>query len=149
MQSSEIESRTNLARSNQLEMLCFKLTHDSVVFAVNVFKVRETVKFQKLTEIPDTNEAISGLLTLRYQVLPVVDLKYWLYNGMVPQDIIEKDKEIPDSQKQIIICEFNEVVIGIKVYKAGYILRRSWEDIMVPVTSEFGSEVNNYTKNAK
>jgi len=147
MQSNEIESRTNLAKSNQLEMLCFKLTNDSVVFAVNVFKVRETVKFQKLTEIPDTNEAISGLLTLRYQVLPVVDLKYWLYNGMVPQDIIEKDKEIPDSQKQIIICEFNEVVIGIKVYKAEYILRRSWEDIMVPVTSEFGSKVNNYTKN--
>jgi two-component system chemotaxis response regulator CheV len=147
MQSNEIESRTNLSKSNQLEMLCFKLTHDSVVFAVNVFKVRETVKFQRLTEIPDTNEAISGLLTLRYQVLPVVDLKYWLYNGMVPKNIIEKDQQIPDSQKQIIICEFNEVVIGIKVYKAEYILRRSWEDIMVPVTSEFGAKVNNYTKN--
>jgi two-component system chemotaxis response regulator CheV len=80
-------------------------------------------------------------------VLPVVDLKYWLYNGMVPKNIIEKDQQIPDSQKQIIICEFNEVVIGIKVYKAEYILRRSWEDIMVPVTSEFGAKVNNYTKN--
>lgn len=58
-------------------------------------------------------------------------------------DISEEDKH----NTQIIVCEFNNITIGIWVYKAEYILRRNWEDIHVPVSSEFGSKTNNYTKN--
>ncbi len=145
--NSEIDKKTNLAQNNQLELLCFRLIPDGVIFAVNVFKVRETVKYQPLTELPDVNSQIDGLLTLRHSIIPVVDLRKWLYSTHVPAHLVAKDEAIPNENRQIIICEFNEVIIGIKIYKADYIVRRNWEDIMIPVTTEYGNKVNNYTKN--
>jgi two-component system chemotaxis response regulator CheV len=143
----DIDSKTKLAENNQLELLCFKLTPEGTMFSVNVFKVRETVKYEPLTDIPGSDNTISGLLTLRNQILPVVNLTQWLYNSKIPLSLQEKDKKVNLKERQIIICEFNRVTIGILVYKAEYILRKNWNEIMVPVTSEFGSKVNNYTRN--
>lgn len=149
MYNSEIDKKTNLAQNNQLELLCFRLIPDGVIFAVNVFKVRETVKYVDLTELPDTKGEIDGLLTLRSSIIPVVDLRKWLYSTRVPAHIAEKDRLIKNEDRQIVICEFNDVIIGVKIFKADYILRRNWEDIMVPVTNDYGNKVNNYTKNNK
>ncbi len=140
------EERTKLTQRNQLELLCFKLTNTGTVFAVNVFKVRETVKFHALTLLPDAHKSVQGLLTLRKEILPVVDLKSWIMEGSVVRC---QEDDIPDDEKQIIVCEFNENVIGVKVLKAEYILRRNWEEIKVPISSEFGTKINNYTKNDK
>jgi two-component system chemotaxis response regulator CheV len=147
MVNNEIDKKTNLAQNNQLELLCFRLIPDGVIFAVNVFKVRETVKFSNLTELPDVSTAIDGLLTLRNSIIPIIDLRKWLYNDRVPKGLAEKDNALHNKDRQIIICEFNEVIIGVKIYKADHILRRNWEDIMVPITNEYGNKVNNYTKN--
>lgn len=149
MSSSEIDKKTNLARNNQLELLCFRLIPDGVMFAVNVFKVRETVRFAELTELPSSDPSIDGLLTLRDSIIPIVDLKKWLYSQNVPAKLAQKDKEVKNSDRQIIVCEFNEVLVGIKVFKADYILRKNWEEIMVPVTNDYGNKINNYTKNEK
>lgn len=149
MSSSEIDKKTNLARNNQLELLCFRLIPDGVMFAVNVFKVRETVRFAELTELPSSDPSIDGLLTLRDSIIPIVDLKKWLYSQNVPAKFAQKDKEVKNSDRQIIVCEFNEVLVGIKVFKADYILRKNWEEIMVPVTNDYGNKINNYTKNEK
>ena len=146
---SGVDEKTKLIEKNQLELLCFRLIPDGVVFAINVFKVRETVKFQPLTEIPNVNNMIDGLLTLRDEIIPVVDLRSWLYDSDVPVELAEKDAKIDNKNRQIIVCEFNQVVLGIKVFKADYILRKNWKDIMVPMTTEFGRKVNNYTKNDK
>jgi two-component system, chemotaxis family, chemotaxis protein CheV len=143
----DIDSKTKLALNNQLELLCFRLAPKGTVFAMNVFKVRETVKWQPLTLLPDTNDVINGLLTLRDQIIPVVDLNQWLYDGFPPK--IEENSVVDIKHTQIIIAEFNNVIIGVQVYKAEYILRKNWEDIMEPITNEFGQKVNNYTKTDK
>jgi len=145
--NNDIDSKTQLALNNQLELLCFKLRPQGTIFAINVFKVRETVKYQDLTQLPDTHEAIVGLLTLRTQILPVVDMATWLYNGVIPLSVEQDIQAIPKKNRQIIICEFNNVTIGVDVFKAEYILRKNWDEIMVPITQEFGNKVNNYTKN--
>jgi two-component system, chemotaxis family, chemotaxis protein CheV len=147
---SSIDDRTKLHEKNQLELLCFRLTEDGTIFAVNVFKVREAVKFQELTLLPDANDSVQGLLTLRDEILPVIDLKNWMLEGSASPKLINSlnsTDEVPDDLKQIIICEFNDTVIGVKVLRAEYILRKRWEDIHVPVSSEFGAKINNYTKN--
>ncbi|MDQ1340578.1 MAG: two-component system, chemotaxis family, chemotaxis protein CheV, partial [Campylobacterota bacterium] len=122
MSSSEIDKKTNLARNNQLELLCFRLIPDGVMFAVNVFKVRETVRFAELTELPSSDPSIDGLLTLRDSIIPIVDLRKWLYSQNIPAHLAQKDKEVKNSDRQIIVCEFNEVLVGIKIFKADYIL---------------------------
>lgn len=158
------DDRTKLTQRNQLELLCFKLEENGTAFAINVFKVRETVKFTHLTLLPDAHEAVQGLLTLRKEIIPVVDLRKWILSDALidPKTINEQETEettleqpaknaelaeIADEKTQIIVCEFNQNTIGVKVFKAEYILRRNWEDIKVPISSEFGSKINNYTKN--
>ena len=149
MQSNAVDDRTKLTLRNQVELLCFRLAPGGTVFAVNVFKVREAVKFQELTELPESGEfAIDGLLTLRNEIIPVVDMGRWLYKGL-PILVDGRTVSINDKDRQIIICEFNNVIIGIKVFKAEYILRKDWSQIHVPVSSEFGGRINNYTKNNK
>lgn len=138
------EERTKLSQRNQLELLCFRLTGYDNMFAVNVFKVRETVKFKELILLPDAHDCIQGLLTLRKEIIPIVDLEKWI-SYEIPSHAHDAEK-YPDSKKQIIVCEFNDNIIGIKVLNAEYILRRNWEDISVPISNEFGSKINNYTK---
>jgi len=151
MMQNNIDELTSLSKKNLLELLCFRLSKNGVIFAINVFKVREAVKFGKLTELPKVNEAIDGLFTLRDEVLPVVDLKKWLYQDGKPIGIDDSGDEPDDSERQIIICEFNQTIIGVKIYKAEYIIRKNWNDIMVPIAEAPGTKrkINNYTKNSK
>lgn len=143
-----VDDRTKLTLRNQVELLCFRVTPTGTRFSINVFKVRETVKYKALTELPETNQAICGLLTLRKDIIPVVDLKSWLYMGSASRAaIMETYNNINPMDTQIIVCEFDNVTIGLWVFRADYIIRKNWDDIKVPVSSEFGHKTNNYTKN--
>lgn len=148
MAMNTVDDRTKLTQRNQVELLCFRVLPSSTRFSINVFKVRETVKYRELTELPETDEAVCGLLTLRREIIPVVDLKAWLYRGVKPAGVDEAVFKVPNPfDTQIIVCEFNSVTIGLWVYRADYILRKNWDEIRVPVSSEFGNKTNNYTKN--
>jgi two-component system chemotaxis response regulator CheV len=145
MAMKAVDDRAKLTLRNQLELLCFRVLPNGTRFSINVFKVRETVKYKKLTDLPEADKTICGLLTLRKEIIPVVDLKEWLYGGTFKARAAAEAVDPMDTQ--IIVCEFDNVTIGLWVYRADYIMRRNWEDIKVPVSNEFGSKTNNYTKN--
>jgi len=41
MEQANIDELTSLSKKNLLELLCFRLSKNGVIFAINVFKVRE------------------------------------------------------------------------------------------------------------
>jgi purine-binding chemotaxis protein CheW len=55
------------------QYLTFKLGDE--VFATDVAKVREVLDFTNITKIPRTPEFMSGVINLRGNVVPVVDLR--------------------------------------------------------------------------
>src|SRR6476619_3225550 len=55
------------------QYLTFKLGDE--VFATDVSKVREVLEFTTITKIPRTPEFMSGVINLRGNVVPVVDLR--------------------------------------------------------------------------
>ena len=55
------------------QYLTFKLGNE--VFATDVAKVREVLDFTTITEIPRTPDFMSGVINLRGNVVPVVDLR--------------------------------------------------------------------------
>lgn len=55
------------------QYLTFKLGDE--VFATDVAKVREVLDFTTITKIPRTPEFMSGVINLRGNVVPVVDLR--------------------------------------------------------------------------
>jgi purine-binding chemotaxis protein CheW len=59
--------------SQMQQYLTFKLGNE--VFAIDVAKVREILDFTTITEIPRTPKFMSGVINLRGNVVPVVDLR--------------------------------------------------------------------------
>ena len=55
------------------QYLTFKLADE--VFAIEVSKVREVLDFTTITKIPRTPDFMSGVIILRGNVVPVVDLR--------------------------------------------------------------------------
>lgn len=75
----EIDERTNLTSSNKFELLLFRLGVDqalgkSELFGINVFKIREIVAMPSITPIAGTEAHSLGVVNLRGQVIPVLDL---------------------------------------------------------------------------
>lgn len=75
----EIDERTNLTSSNKLELLLFRLGNDPLLgrtelFGINVFKVREIIPMPTITAVAGSPEHMMGVVDLRGQILPVIDL---------------------------------------------------------------------------
>ena len=75
----EIDERANLTSSNKFEMLLFRLGRapnaaQSELFGINVFKVREIVAMPPLTAMAGAPQHVLGMVNLRGQVIPVIDL---------------------------------------------------------------------------
>ena len=75
----EVDERTNLTASNQFELLLFRLGGDpktdrAELYGINVFKVREIVAMPELTAVAGSHPNLLGVVNLRGQIIPVIDL---------------------------------------------------------------------------
>src|SRR5690625_3817817 len=116
--------------TNELEVIMFEV--DSGVFGINVLKVREIINAVEVTAIPNAHENVEGVIRLREEVLPVVNLAKVL--GV-------KDTEDPMKDK-FIIAELNQVKIAFRVHHVSRIHRISWEQIEKP--SDLSAGENAY-----
>ncbi|MEA5097390.1 MAG: chemotaxis protein [Burkholderiaceae bacterium] len=75
----EVDERTNLTGTNKFEMLLFRLGGDHAgerneLFGINVFKIREIVAMPPVTAIAGSPPNMLGVVNIRGQVIPVIDL---------------------------------------------------------------------------
>lgn len=75
----EIDERTNLTSSNKFELLLFRLGPatlgaESELYGINVFKLREIVPIPTLTKAAGMKPPMMGMVNIRGQVIPVIDL---------------------------------------------------------------------------
>src|SRR5271156_2509811 len=56
-----------------LQIVTFQV--DSEVFALDILKVHEIIRFQPLTRVPNLPSYVEGVLNLRGKVIPVVGLR--------------------------------------------------------------------------
>ncbi len=106
--------------TNELEIVEFKVGSSS--FGINVIKVREIIVPAPITKIPHAHEHIQGIIQLRGDVLPVIDMTKVL--GCPPAAQPENDK--------FIISEFNNTKVVFRVRNVTRIHRISWEQIERP-----------------
>ena len=78
---SKIDQITSLHKNNELQLLCFRLDAKSDLYATNVFKIREVIKYDgDITAISyEKSSLIEGLITIRGLTIPLIDLKKWFY----------------------------------------------------------------------
>ena len=116
-----VDQRTRLVGQNRLEILVFRLAGRQQ-FAINVFKVQEVLQLPRLTLIPQRHPMICGVINLRGQTLPVIDLSHAI--GMRPLR--------PEERITIIVTEYNRSVQAFLVGGVERILNLNWEAVQPP-----------------
>jgi two-component system chemotaxis response regulator CheV len=120
-----VDDRTRLAGTNRLEVLLFSLGKDSrtgreETYGVNVFKVREVMLVPEITHAPEMPAAVEGMVSLRGNMIPVINL---------PEFCGVQSEDKPEI---LIVTEYNKNVQGFLVHAVDTIERLAWEDVKVP-----------------
>lgn len=116
-----VDQRTRLVGENRLEILMFRLAGRQL-FAINVFKVQEVLQMPRLTLMPQRHPFVCGVVNLRGQTLPVIDLSQAI--GMRPLT--------PNENSTIIVTEYNRSIQAFLVGSVDRILNLNWESIQPP-----------------
>lgn len=114
--------------TNELEMVTYTVGQN--MFSINVMKVREIIHPIEVTEIPEAHKAIEGVVQVRGEILPVINLAIAL--NIVPH----KRKE----ESKFIIAELNKLKVVFRVDEVHRIQRISWTQIEEPTSLAMGIE---------
>ncbi|RDU73677.1 chemotaxis protein CheV [Helicobacter aurati] len=145
---SSIDKTTSLHLNNEAQFLCFTLEdneENNQLYAMNVFKIREIIYYDgELTETAGENEGIIlGFLTVRGESMPLVDMRRWLYfNSNNPkQDLRQHSVQSSTGKDLVVICNFSQCTVGLKILSVKRIIQRNWDAVVVG--SEYGFDGNN------
>ena len=116
-----VDSRTQLAGHNRLELLLFRL-QGKQRYGINVFKVQEVIRCPKLTHIPQADNRVIGVAHLRNKTIPVMDLGLAISN----QPITDIENSF------VIVTEYNRFIQGFLVAAVDRITNMNWKDILPP-----------------
>ena len=122
-----VDAATNLAKNNELQLLVFRVSdkEDSAYYAINVFKTREVVESKNhyITQIPSSHPLLNGTIILRGLQIPILDLPAWLGIHLTKEDI---------QKSNILICDFNGVIIGLRIMSAFRVIKKNWNEMHAP-----------------
>lgn len=114
--------------TNELEIVEFSIGNNK--FGINVIKVKEIINPVQVTQVPHSHPHVEGIIELRGEVLPVVNVANAL--GFPPSQSPEQDK--------FIVAEFNKQKIVFHVHTVTQIHRISWDQIEKPSEMYQGPE---------
>ncbi len=106
--------------SEEIQVVAFYLQEEE--FAVDIQQLREVLKFTDITPLPRTSDFIEGVINLRGEVIPVIDLRKRF--GME-----QKEK---DDRTRIIIVEIDSNLIGLIVDQVSEVLHLTNDQIEPP-----------------
>jgi purine-binding chemotaxis protein CheW len=101
----------------EVQLACFRV--GSVLYALEIMRIKEIIRPQKLTPIPKAPPFIEGVINLRGAVIPIVDLR--------------KRFDIPtvtvDRKTRVIICALFGKILGLVVDEVAEVRRYSRQEI--------------------
>lgn len=106
--------------TNELEIVEFGIGKNK--FGINVIKVKEIINPVPITVVPQAHHNVEGIIELRGEVLPVVNVAEAL--GLPTSENPQQDK--------FIVAEFNQQKIVFHVHSVTQIHRISWQQIEKP-----------------
>ncbi len=133
----EIDERTKLTSSNKLELLLFRLGDDggrSELFGINVFKIREILPMPTITAVAGSPPHMMGVVDLRGQILPVIDLP--AVAGCVPRTGLNI----------LLVTEYARSTQAFAVEAVEDIVRLDWRQVLSAEGSAAGGMVTSIAR---
>ena len=94
-----------------LQLVSFKI--DNEEFGIDIFKVREINRMMQVTKVPNAPHYIEGVVNLRGNIIPVVDIRSRL-------NLTKKEH---DKNTRIIVVELDKSTVGFVVDEVREVLR--------------------------
>ncbi len=102
------------------EFLGFML--DNEEYAISIMHIKEIIKYQPITEVPRAPQYVPGVLSLRGQIIPIIDLRKRL-------KLKAKD---PDHNTRILVLLREDQDYGLIVDRVSQVVRFSEDEIEPP-----------------
>ena len=99
-------------------------------YGLEILKVREIIGLMNITHVPDTPEYVKGVINLRGQVIPVIDLRAKF----------SMDKGNYGDRTCIIVVDVKGLMMGIVVDTVSEVVHI--DDSYIENTPDFGTKMN-------
>lgn len=106
--------------TNELEIVEFEVNGNK--YGINVIKVREIILPVPVTFIPHSHPHVEGIIELRGEILPVIDM----------MRVLGFENSRPKENDKFIVTEFNRQKAVFRVNNVSKIHRISWQSIEKP-----------------
>lgn len=128
--ASKSEKRSSMTNSNKksendivneyVQLVTFELNNQTYAFKIE--QVQEIIRYKEPIPIPNTEEYITGVIKLREDVLPIVDLKLLLSSRCSK----------PDNFTKVVIVKIGKSLIGFIIDKINEVLKIEKSQILPP-----------------
>lgn len=123
---------SNAKSSEDIQVVVFKLGSDD--YCVPVSQAREIQLYSMPTRIPNTPDFVEGVINLRGQIIPILDLKKRFGSGSTDINALTK----------IIIIDMDGELLGILVDSVSEVLKTPQSRFEAPPSAVRTSINNNY-----
>ena len=120
---------------NRKQFVTFKIGRED--YGILIQRVKEIIRPKRITHVPNTEDYVLGVINLRGQIVPVVNLKEKLN--------LEVESLSSDQEERIITVEIDDALIGIKVDEVNEVI---WldEDTIEPPPEVAGGIRQEYLR---
>lgn len=105
---------------NERQLVVFELAKET--YGVDISRVQEIIRFQEITKVPKVPDFIEGVINLRGNVIPVIDLRKRF-------DFEEIEKT---NATRIIVVEVDQYTVGMVVDAVSEVVRVNENSIEPP-----------------
>ena len=105
------------AERQEVQLACFRVGAE--LYALDIMRIREIIRPQKLTAVPKAPRFIEGVINLRGAVIPVADLR-----KRFDQPCLEENRK-----SRVIICSVSGRIVGLLVDEVLEVRRYGRQDV--------------------
>ena len=117
-----------------MSLVTFKIGNE--LYGIDIMEVREIVRLTEVTPIPNCPSFVDGVITLRGEIIPIVDLGKRFH--FQPLEYTEEDELL----RGIIIINAEDMIIGVMIDQVNRVVNISYDQIQPPpqVIAGIGAE---------
>ena len=127
------ENETHLSERDEQKGKYVTFKSGSEYFGLKIQYVSEIIVFQEITEIPETEDYIKGLINLRGKIIPVIDVRL-----RFKQEPFEYN-----DRTCIIVINVKSTVVGLIVEKIAEVVEIQEENILASPTIGHSDKTQN------
>lgn len=101
----------------EIQLACFRIGTE--LYALDIMRIREIIRPQKLTAVPRAPAFIEGVINLRGVVIPVVDMRRRFGQEIPPEN----------RHNRVIICNIVGKILGLMVDEVAEVRRYTRDDV--------------------